>query len=185
MAYVLSEVDLRIDTSVAPAPPPTIPIRREAIRTATIELDRKCIVLAREAYPVVTRSALFVVFFWFGFIKLLDLSPATGLAMALTARTVGMSHFETLFNSLAVFECVVGVLFLIPRAVRVAVALVCVHLAVVCAPLVLVPSYTWQTAMVPTMDGQYIIKNVLIVAAAIGLMGHATPSGNVSTARSE
>ena len=134
---------------------------------------------------MVTRSALFIVFFWFGFIKLLGLSPATGLAMALTARTVGMSHFGFMFNSLAVFECVIGVLFLIPRAVRIVLALLCIHLAVVCAPLVLVPGYTWQEVMVPTMDGQYIIKNVLIIAAAIGLLGHASPHGNVSTARSE
>ena len=184
MTDVISDLDLRSDISVAPARVPATTFRETTTGAAIYELDRRCIVFARKAYPLVTRSALFVVFFWFGFIKLLDLSPATGLAMALTDRTVGMSHFETLFNTLAVFECVIGVLFLIPRMVRVVLALVCIHMAVVCAPLLLVPSYTWQGVMVPTMDGQYIIKNVLIIAAAIGLAAHAPPRGEVSTARS-
>ena len=44
-------------------------------------------------------------------------------------------------------------------------------MATVCAPLLLVRSLTWQTTLVPTMDGQYIIKNVLMIAAAFGLAG--------------
>ena len=183
MAHVFGDLELRSDASIAPTQAPARTFRDTATGAALCELDRRSIVLARKTYPIAARIGLFVVFFWFGLIKLLDLSPATGLAMALTERTVGVSHFETLFKSLAVFECVVGVLFLIPRAVRVAVALVCIHMAVVCAPLVLVPSYTWQKVMVPTMDGQYIIKNVLIVAAAIGLLSYATPSGEVSRGR--
>ena len=187
---VLSNVDLRsdpsmADTSMAEVMASATAIRRETTRAAIYELDRKCILLARKAYPMVTRSALFIVFFWFGFIKLLGLSPATGLAMALTARTVGMAHFGLMFNSLAVFECFIGVLFLIPRAVRIVLGLLCIHLAVVCAPLVLVPGYTWQEVMVPTMDGQYIIKNLLIIAAGIGLAAHAPARGKASTARSE
>ena len=186
---VLSDVGLRGDTSMAGTSMADVQasataIRRETTRAAIYELDRKCILLARKVYPMVTRSALFVVFFWFGIIKLLGLSPATGLAMALTARTVGMAHFGVMFNSLAVFECVIGVLFLIPRAVRIVLALLCIHMAVVCAPLVLVPGYTWQEVMVPTMDGQYIIKNVLIIAAAIGLAAHAPARGKASTVRS-
>jgi uncharacterized membrane protein YphA (DoxX/SURF4 family) len=186
---VLSDLGLRSDPSVANASIAEVrasatAVRRETTRAAIYELDRKCILLARKVYPMVTRSALFIVFFWFGFIKLLGLSPATGLAMALTARTVGMAHFGLMFNSLAVFECVIGVLFLIPRAVRIVLAMLCIHMAVVCAPLVLVPGYTWQEVMVPTMDGQYIIKNVLIIAAAIGLAAHAPARGRASTARS-
>ena len=67
--------------------------------------------------PYLWRSgiALFVVYFWFGFIKLIGLSEATGLARALTAQTVGLAHFQALFTGLALFECVIGVLCLIPR----------------------------------------------------------------------
>ena len=138
-------------------------------------LDGRIISFSQRAYPWVARIALFVIFFWFGLVKVLGLSDAMPLAEALTAKTVGIAHFPVLFNALAVFECFIGLLFLIPRAARFAIFLLLTHLAVVCAPLVLVPELTWRTILVPTMDGQYIIKNVLILAAACGLVGHATP----------
>jgi uncharacterized membrane protein YkgB len=121
----------------------------------------------------VTRLALFVVYFWFGAVKLLGHSEAAGLARALMAKTIGVAHFGLLFNGVAVLECVIGVLCLVPGAVRTLIALLSVHMSLVCAPLVLVPERTWQSFLVPTMEGQYIIKNVLIVAAAIGLATRA------------
>ena len=158
--------------------------RHAQMRAAIDEFDRRCVDVAQRAFPIMARTALFVVFFWFGIIKLLGVSPATALALALTVKTVGPAHFDLLFKSLAVFECVIGVLCLIPRAVRLVVALLCIHMAVVCAPLLLVPEYTWQSVLVPTMDGQYIIKNLLVIATAVGLVAH-TPSrrGSVASIR--
>jgi uncharacterized membrane protein YkgB len=128
--------------------------------------------LAKLAYPWVTRVALFVVFFWFGVVKLFGLSEAAGLARALTAKTVGLAHFDVLF-----VECAIGVLCLMPKATRILIPAVLVHLCVVSAPLVMVPERTWQTfLLVPTMDGQYILKNVLILAAACGLAAHGRPA---------
>ena len=144
-------------------------------RSQLDEIDDAMVELAAKAFPWVTRGALSVVFFWFGFIKLVGLSEATGLAKALTAKTVGLDHFGVLFAALAVLECVIGVLCLVPSAIRVLLPLVFVHLMLVCAPLVLVPELTWQSVLVPTMDGQYIIKNVLIIAAVIGLAAHPSP----------
>jgi hypothetical protein len=36
-------------------------------------------------------------------------------------------------------------------------------------PLVLLRGVVWQAAMVPSMEGQYIIKNVVIVALALSI----------------
>ena len=58
------------------------------------ELDRRTIAFAARVYPVVTRTALFVVFFWFGIVKLMGHSEAAGLALALATKTVGASHFH-------------------------------------------------------------------------------------------
>jgi hypothetical protein len=174
-SVVISDVDLRSDSSVAPVQTSPLPFRWSKVHATIYELDRKSVAFARRAYPIATRTALFVVFFWFGIIKLLGVSPATPLALALTTRTVGPAHFRVLFDGLAVFECVIGVLCLIPRYVRLLILLLLVHMAVVCAPLVLVRELTWEAFLVPTMDGQYIIKNVLIIAAALGLAAHAGP----------
>jgi hypothetical protein len=115
------------------------------------------------------------VFFWFGFIKILGLSPASPLAEALTAKTIGMQYFDALFLILAILECVIGVLFLFPRATRVVIPLLLIHMLVVCSPLFLVPGYTWQQFGVPTLEGQYIIKNAVVIAVAIGIAASAQP----------
>ena len=163
-------------------PVPAGPRRRARTQAWLHERDRRIIALANRACPWVTRIALFVVYFWFGFVKLIGLSEATGLAKALTAQTVGLAHFQALFTGLALFECVIGVLCLIPRATRVVLALLVAHMAMVCAPLLMVRNMTWQTTLVPTMDGQYIIKNVLIIAAAIGLAARNAPNAPVADA---
>jgi hypothetical protein len=42
-------------------------------------------------------------------------------------------------------------------------------------PLVLVPELTWQKPLIPTLEGQYIIKNVAIVALAFDVAAHTRP----------
>jgi len=137
--------------------------------------DEKIIEFFKRSYIPVARVAFFVIFFWFGFLKLTGASPAGELAEALTAKTIGLDWFEVSFKLLALLECIIGILFLIPRAARVVIPLLFVHLVVVCSPLVLVPELTWQSFMVPTLEGQYIIKNIAIVALAFGVAAHTKP----------
>lgn len=138
-------------------------------------LDLKIINFFRSSYLIVGRFSLFVIFFWFGSIKLLGLSPASPLAEALTAKTVGMEYFNILFTFIAILECVIGLLFLFPKFVRLNIALLFFHMAIVCAPLILVPEFTWQSTFVPTLEGQYIIKNLVVIAVAFGIAAHTEP----------
>lgn len=129
----------------------------------------------RRTFSPFARISIFLVFFWFGLIKLLGLSPASPLAEALTSKTVGLQYFDILFYVLAVIECVIGILFLLPKATRVVIPLLLFHMLIVCSPLVLVSEYTWQQFGVPTLEGQYIIKNAVVVAVAIGIAASAKP----------
>jgi len=138
-------------------------------------LDQRIITFFKKTYIPLARIALFIVFFWFGFIKLTGMSPASPLAEALTVRTVGPALFEPLFIGLAFIECLIGLLFLIPKAVRLVIPLLLLHMVLVSAPLVLVPELTWHAPFVPTLEGQYIIKNVAIVALAFGVAAHTEP----------
>lgn len=138
-------------------------------------IDQTIIGFFRRSYIPVARVALFIVFFWFGFIKLTGMSPAGPLAEALTSKTVGIVYFAPLFKALSLIECLIGILFLIPKAARVVIPLLFVHMAIVCAPLVLVPELTWQAPFIPTLEGQYIIKNVVIIAVAFGVAAHVQP----------
>ena len=138
-------------------------------------IDQTVIAIARKWYIPLSRWAFFIIFFYFGALKLAGLSPATSLAMELAQRTIGMQFFDISFVALAIIECLIGVLFLFPKATRFVIALLFVHLAVVCSPLVLVPGAIWTQAFVPNLEGQYIIKNVALVAIAIGIAAHVTP----------
>lgn len=141
-------------------------------------LDQKLIAWLRRSFIPMARVALFIIFFYFGLLKLLGESPAGPVAEALIAETVGLQYFDVLFKTLAILECVIGVLFLLPRATRVVIPLLFLHMLIVCSPLLLVPDLTWQKTLVPSLEGQYIIKNAAIIALAIGVASQINPLAN-------
>lgn len=143
-------------------------------------IDLRLIAFFKRTFLPVARVSIFLIFFWFGIIKILGLSPASPLAEALTAKTIGMQYFDALFMILAILECIIGVLFLFPKMTRIVIALLLAHMAIVCSPLLLVPEYTWQSFLVPTLEGQYIIKNAVVVAVAIGIAASAQPLKTVN-----
>jgi uncharacterized membrane protein YkgB len=145
------------------------------VQKAIKHIDHTIIAFFRRTFIPFARVALFVVFFWFGILKLLDLSSASPLAQALTAQMVGLQHFDVLFKGLSLVECVIGILFMIPKATRVVIPLLLIHMVVVCAPLVLIPHQVWSGFLVPTLEGQYIIKNIVIIAVAIGIAAQTKP----------
>lgn len=138
-------------------------------------VDLKLIAFFRSTYIPVARFSIFLIFFWFGVIKLIGLSPASPLARALIDQTVGLQYFDFLFNLLAILECAIGVMFLLPKMTRIVIPLLLLHMVIVCSPLVLVPDYTWQSFLVPTLEGQYIIKNAVVIAVAIGIAASTVP----------
>src|SRR5258708_30243648 len=134
-------------------------------------LDRTSRLSVRWFEPV-ARIAVFIIYFWFGLLKLLNLSPATPLASALVSHTIGMPYFTFSFKALAVYECVLGLLFLIPAITWASAALLAIHLVIVTSPLVLVADVAWIHPLVPTLEGQYIIKDLAIIALAVGIIAY-------------
>jgi uncharacterized membrane protein YkgB len=137
--------------------------------------DLKFIAFLRRYQSWIARGAIFIVYFWFGLLKLLDASPASPLAEALVDKTVGSAHFDALYITLALLECLIGILFLFPKAIRFVFPLIIIHLVIVCSPLLLVPALSWSALLVPTLEGQYIIKNVLIAALAVAVASTTQP----------
>lgn len=138
------------------------------------QIDQRIIELAGRWFEPAARIAIFIIYFWFGILKAVNLSPATPLASALTARTIGMQYFSASFHALAVYECIVGILILIPAMTRVTFVLIIIHMGIVSSPLVIVANVAWTHPMVPTLEGQYIIKDLAIIALAIGLLAQRT-----------
>jgi uncharacterized membrane protein YkgB len=86
--------------------------------------------------------------------------------MALLAKTLPMVTFHTFNLILGGYEVLLGILFILPRREKLAITLLIPHLIMTTAPLFVLPEMTWTSFMVPTLMGQYIIKNVLIIALA-------------------
>jgi len=120
----------------------------------------------------VLRLALGVVFFWFGVLKLFPgASPAEDLAArTIEALTLGAVQPAVALPVLAVWEMAIGVGLFLDRWMRATLLLLFVQMLGTITPLVLFPAETFaRFPLVPTLEGQYIIKNVVLVAAAIVL----------------
>jgi uncharacterized membrane protein YkgB len=114
------------------------------------------------------RIALFVVFFWFGFLKIIHISPAEGLVTRLHETTISpFISIEKFLVLLGVIECAIGVLWLLPKLTKVAFWLFILQMFTTFLPLLFLPKDTWQNMMVLTLTGQYIIKNVVLIASAL------------------
>ncbi|HYH36510.1 MAG TPA: hypothetical protein VD706_03355 [Candidatus Saccharimonadales bacterium] len=146
--------------------------------------DMKIITWLRRTYLPVARIAIFIIYFYFGILKLLGDSPATPLAHALVNKTLGAANFDIAFTMLAVFECIVGILFLFPKLTRIVIPLLLIHMIIVCSPLFLVSDQAFTRPFVPTLEGQYIVKNVAIIALALGVAAQTPPLRNKKTGKS-
>jgi uncharacterized membrane protein YphA (DoxX/SURF4 family) len=137
--------------------------------------DTAFISFARKYYSPIARGALFLIFFLFGFLKLLGLSPASDLALGFAGKMGMGAYAHELFITLAFIECLIGLMILVPKLTRPTIFIMFLHMVLVSAPLLLYPEAVWSSAFVPNLEGQYIIKNIALVALALGLVANTTP----------
>lgn len=117
-----------------------------------------------------TRLSLGLVFLWFGAIKFVPgWSPAADLAVRTIDRlTFGMVGSETSLPVLAVWESAIGLGLLTGQWLRATLLLLFVQMLGTLTPLVIFPSETFVAfPYAPTLEGQYIIKNLVLVTAGI------------------
>lgn len=138
--------------------------------TSIDRIDRAVVAwMDRHAIPIL-RVALGVVFSWFGVLKLFPgLSPAQDLATrTLDVLTFGLVGPETAVPVLAVWECAIGLGLIIGKALRVVLLLLFVQMLGTMTPIVLFPDEVFtRVPYAPTLEGQYIIKNIVLIAAGL------------------
>lgn len=141
------------------------------IHTTDVEL----IHFFRRVSVPLARVGLFVIFFWFGLLKVIGLSPASGLVQRLFETTIPWMHFTTFLILFGLFEMLIGILFLIKGTERVVIPLLFIHMITTFMPLFFLSQETWSGFLTPTLEGQYIIKNLALIAAAVGIAAHLHP----------
>ncbi len=137
--------------------------------------DRSVISFLRRFNNILARLSLFIVYFWFGALKVFSYSAATPLVEALQKFTLPFIEFGTFIVLFGLWEMLIGLVFLKPGLERVAIFLMAIHMAMTALPLVLLPDATWSGFLVPTLEGQYIIKNVILVVLAFTIAARLTP----------
>ncbi|MGQ0604339.1 MAG: DoxX family membrane protein [Anaerolineales bacterium] len=130
---------------------------------------------------VALRISLGVVFFWFGVLKFFPgLSPAQDLA----TRTIGILTFGLVPPSvsipvLAAWECVIGLGLITGWFMRATLLLLFLQMLGTVTPLFFFPAETFtRFPYAPTLEGQYIIKNIVLVTAAL-VLGATVRGGDV------
>lgn len=116
--------------------------------------------------------SLFIVFFWFGSLKLFGVSPANDLVRSLLEiiPVMNLWPFESFIIVLGLVEMLIGVLFLFSKTTRLAIIILIPHMITTMLPLIFLPAMVWQAPLVPTLAGQYIIKNIVVVALALSVV---------------
>jgi uncharacterized membrane protein YkgB len=136
-------------------------------------LDRSIAGFMRRAGIPALRLSLGVIFIWFGLLKPLHLSPAEPLVLA-TVRWLPLLEPGQWLVVIGWWEVAIGVAFLFRSTIRAAIALLALQMVGTLMPLVLLPEVTFQPGRwpwAPTMEGQYIVKNLLMISAALAVGG--------------
>lgn len=111
------------------------------------------------------RASIGIVFIWFGALKTVgDLSPAYDLV----AATVYWLTPEIIVPILGWWEIAIGVCFLIPALTRIGLLLLALQMPGTFLPLILLPEACFTVFPFGlTLEGQYIVKNLVIIGAAL------------------
>ncbi|MEY4901566.1 MAG: hypothetical protein RLZZ190_293 [Actinomycetota bacterium] len=127
--------------------------------------------LNRVSLPALQIS-LGIIFIWFGVLKIFGDSPANDLI----TKTIYWFDPAIFIPVLGVWEAAIGICLIVPAFIRIGLFLLALQMPGTFLPLILLPEVCFQS--VPfnlTLEGQYIVKNLVLIGAAIVVGGRLTP----------
>lgn len=138
-------------------------------QTAFQVIDRRVTHWLAEHGLTLLRISIGLVFVWFGVLKFWPgLSPADQLA----TETIDLLSFGLIPENLArvqlaILETAIGIALIAGKFLRFTLLLLVFQMLGAVTPLFLFPEVTWSQLLVPTLEGQYILKNIVLVSAAL------------------
>jgi len=123
----------------------------------------------RRCAPVALRMALALVFVWFGVLKIAGVSPVGELL----AATLPFVDQDVLVPVLGIVEVVLGIALAIGRMPRLVLLVLVGHLVGTFLTFVTASALMWQPGrfLALTVDGEFVAKNVVLISAALLLIG--------------
>jgi uncharacterized membrane protein YkgB len=134
----------------------------------------------------ILRVSLGLVFIWFGILKFF---PGVSAAEVIAGKTIAKLTFGYIqphisLPVLATWECIIGLGLISKRWLTLTLALLYQQMAGTFLPLFFFPHETFTSSvLIPTLLGQYIIKNIVLMSG--GIVIGATVKGGRLTSKPE
>ncbi len=118
---------------------------------------------------VLLRYSIGIVFIWFGALKPIGKSPAEDLIR----ETIVFLPFDYFIIVLGIWEVLIGITLIIRRFNRIAILLLFLQMPGTMLPLILLPEVCFSSfPFVLTLEGQYIVKNLVLITSGIVIGGN-------------
>ncbi len=113
----------------------------------------------------ILRFSIAVIYIWFGALKFI---PGASPAEALIRDTLPFLPMDLFIPFLALWEVAIGVGFLTGKFMRITILLMVLQMMGAVSPIILNPEAVFVSfPFVLTLEGQYIVKNVVLIGAAV------------------
>jgi uncharacterized membrane protein YphA (DoxX/SURF4 family) len=144
-------------------------LNRELLQTNFDRVDRWITHWMARYGLLVLRIGLGIVFFWFGALKL---APGLSPAEDLVRNTIYFVDPDLFLPILAIWEMLIGLGLIFGIFMRLTLLLLFLQMPGTALPLLLLPQVTWTVFPIGlTLEGQYIIKNLVLIGAGLVLGG--------------
>jgi uncharacterized membrane protein YphA (DoxX/SURF4 family) len=118
------------------------------------------------------RLSIGIIFFWFGFLKFFEgLSPAEDIAVrTIRTMTFGILSDKVILYGLATWEVLIGIGLIFKIFLRETLLLMYLQMLGTFMPIFLFPGEVFHLFPISfTLEGQYIVKNIVLLSAGIVL----------------
>lgn len=117
---------------------------------------------------LIMRISLAIVYIWFGALKVFGMSPAGELV----EETVYWFRPEIFIPILGICEVIIGLGLLVKKLVPITIFLLLLHMGVTFFPVFILQTVCFNAfPYCPTLVGQYIIKNLVLISGALVIAG--------------
>ncbi|MCH7850271.1 MAG: hypothetical protein IH845_01360 [Nanoarchaeota archaeon] len=133
------------------------------------KIDKAITFWLKEHGYIFLRYSLAVIFIWFGALKTFGISPAADLV----SNTVYFFDPAWFVSILGIWEVLIGICLLYRPLIRAGLFLMGLQMVGTFLPLIILPGVIFtQFPYGLTLEGQYIIKNLILIGAGMIVGSH-------------
>lgn len=142
----------------------------EEVRDRLVSVDAAILGLLRRLAPSMLRISLGVVFFWFGALKVLGMTPVTDLV----AGTVSWADPGWFIPALGTVEVLIGSGLILGRSLRLVLVLFTAQMAGTFLVFLVQPDVAFIAGnpLLLTVEGEFVVKNVVLLSAGLVVGSH-------------